>query len=407
MSTAGEYGADRLPGATPRGTSQLPPGRGDSPAPLDRAARWRLLLGERASPAAGDPDHTRLDGDWAAADAVVDELYEDDRRGGMARSTTKLTAWLGRLRAAYPPEAVTLMQRDAIERYGLTQLLAEPEILDTLEPDIHLAATLMQLGRLLPERARATAERVVADIARRLAAQLEEPLLRTARSALASAELRSRDKPTRHTDWGRTVLANLKHYRPELGTVVPERFVNRQPRGRGLRNVHLLVDQSASMATSAIHAALCASILARLPALRVRLVAFDTELADLTDLLTDPIETLFGVQLGGGTDIHRALRYEERFVREPRRSLVVLISDLFEGGSRGGVLRRARALVDAGARVICLLALSDEGRPSYDRELAAALAQVGAAVFSVTPEAFPEMMGAALRGESLGRFAAG
>ena len=396
-------------GASGRGDQATVPGRGELPgglAELDRPTRWRLFLGADASPAPDEPGHVDLDGEWAAADAVVDELYEQRRRGGLARSPAKLSRWLGRLREAFPPEAVTLMQRDAIERYELRALLAEPEILDTLEPDIHLAASLLQLGKLLPDRARAAADRVVADIARRLTAQLEEPLLRAVRSALASPTLRTEGKPSRHTDWGRTLLANLRHYRPEVAAVVPERFVNRVPRGRGLRNVHILVDQSASMATSAIHAALAAAVLARVPALRVRLVAFDTEVADLTGLLADPVQTLFGVQLGGGTDVNRALRYESDFLTEPRRSLVVLISDLYEGGSRGGVARRVRDLVAGGTRVICLLALSDAGRPAYDKTLAAALAEVGATVFSTTPALFAEMMGAAIRGEDLSRFGA-
>ena len=387
-------------GATPHPEAGLPP----DPAILSPAQRWRLLLGEAASPQADEPGHAQLADDWQAADEVVSELYDDDRRGGLARSTTRLTKWLGELRDAYPPEAVALMQRDAIERYEITQLLAEPEILDTLEPNVHLAATLLQLGKLLPAKARATAERVVAEIARKLARQLEEPLLRAVRSALASAELLRKSRPTAHTDWHRTILANLKHYQPALGSIIPEHFVNRQARGRGLRQVHLLIDQSASMATSAIHAALAAAVLARLPALRVRLVAFDTEVADLTDLLADPVETLFGVQLGGGTDIHRALRYEEQFITSPRESLVVLISDLYEGGSKGGVVRRLQALLEGGVRVVCLLALSDEGRPNYDQAFAKTLSELGAVVFSTTPALFPEMMAAALRGEGLERF---
>lgn len=389
---------------TPKSDARL---HEDAPDLLDRAQKWRLVLGERGSPPESDPARAQLNEDWKAADQVIDELYEADKRGGLAKSSTKLTKWLGQLRQSYPPEAITLMQRDAIERYELTRLLAEPEILETLEPDVHLAATLLQLGRLLPEKARAMADRVVADIASRLAKKLEEPLLRAVRSALASGELRTQAKPSRHTDWGRTVLANLKHYQPSLKTIIPERFVNRQAKGRGLRNVHLLVDQSASMATSAIHAALAAAVMAKLPSLRVRLVAFDTELADLSDLLSDPVETLFGVQLGGGTDIHRALRYEEQFIESPTESLVVLISDLYEGGSKGGVVRRMQAMIDSGVKVICLLALSDEGRPSYDQAFAKTLTELGAVVFSTTPDAFPDMMAAALRGESLARFGQG
>ncbi len=400
MSRTSEFG-DTTNIGTPKGEGQL---HVDAPDLLDRAQKWRLVLGERGSPPQDDPAGVQLQEDWKAADQVIDELYEADKRGGLAKSSAKLTKWLGQLRSSYPPEAIQLMQRDAIERYELTRLLAEPEILETLEPDVHLAATLLQLGRLLPEKARAMADKVVEDIASRLAKKLEEPLLRAVRSALASGELRTHAKPNRHTDWGRTILKNLKNYQPSLKTIIPERFVNRQAKGRGLRNVHLLVDQSASMATSAIHAALAAAVMAKLPSLRVRLVAFDTELADLSDLLSDPVETLFGVQLGGGTDIHRALRYEEQFMQSPTESLVVLISDLYEGGSKGGVVRRMQAMIDSGVKVICLLALSDEGRPSYDQAFAKTLTELGAVVFSTTPDAFPDMMAAALRGESLVRF---
>ena len=374
---------------------------GDPPPELTVRQRWRLLLGEDAPPDQRDPLAGDLPAQWRQLDEVVGDLYEEDRRGSMARSSAKLTQWLGRLREHFPPESIEVMQRDALSRFGMTKLLTDPVILESLEPDVHLAATLIQLGRAMPDEARAKAEEIVGHIARQLTRKLEEPLLRSVRSAVAAAELRTRAKPTRHTAWPRTILRNLKHYQPSLGTVVPERFVNRAPLARGLRNVHLLVDQSASMATSAIHAALGAAIMAKVPALRVRLVAFDTEIADLTGLLHDPIETLFGVQLGGGTDIHRALRYEEAFVREPTRSLVVLLSDLYEGGSRAGTVQRVDDLLQAGVRVICLLAIDEAGRPNYDKALAAELAGLGASVFSTTPEAFAEMMGRALRGETV------
>ena len=383
----------------------MPPGgrlpATDLPA-LDLAQRWRLLLGEGPPPPdrpAGAPADEPLPGFWAEADAVVADLYEDDRRGGLARSSARVTEWLARLREHFPPESCTVMQRDALGRFGLTDLLRDPVILESLEPDVHLAATLIQLGRTLPDAARAKADEIVSRIAAELTRQLEEPLLRAARAALASAELRTRDRPSRHTAWPPTIRRNLKHYSPELGSIVPERFVERDPRARGLRDVHILVDQSASMATSAIYAALGAAVLTRVPALRVRLVAFDTEIADLTGLLHDPIETLFGVQLGGGTDIHRALRYEETYIREPARALLVVLTDLFEGGSRAGTLQRVDALVQSGVRVLVLLAINDAGRPQYDKALAAQLVELGATVFSTTPDAFPELMGRAIRGE--------
>ena len=365
--------------------------------------RWRLLLGEDG-PGERDPegDPTALPAQWQRLDEVVGDLYEEDRRGTMAKSSAKLTEWLGRLRENFPPESIEVMQKDALDRFGLTQLLTDPAILGGLEPDVHLAATLIQLGKAMPDATRAKAEQIIAHVARQLSRKLEEPLLRSVRSAIAAAELRTQSKPTRHTAWGRTILKNLKHYQPSLGTVVPERFVNRAPLARGLRNVHVLVDQSASMATSAIHAALGAAIMAKVPALRVRLVAFDTEIADLSGLLHDPVETLFGVQLGGGTDIHRALGYEEQYIREPSRTLLVLLSDLHEGGSRAGTVQRVDAMIQSGVRVVCLLAISEAGKPSYDKAMAGMLTELGASAFSTTPDAFAEMMGRALRGESVG-----
>ncbi len=384
------------PGGSTSGTGvRLPPG---APESLSIHERWRLLLGDTAGDPAGAAPLAELSPAWQQLDDVVGDLYDEDRRGGMAKSSARLTDWLGRLRENFPPASIEVMQRDALDRYGLTKLLTDPVILESLEPDVHLAATLIQLGKAMPDEARAKADAIVAHIARQLAQKLEEPMLRSVRAALASAELRTQSRPTKHTHWPRTIRRNLKHYQPALRTIVPERFVNRTALARGLRNVHILIDQSASMATSAIHAALGAAIMAKVPSLQVRLVAFDTEIADLSHLLHDPVETLFGVQLGGGTDIHRAMRYEEQFIREPTRSLLVLISDLYEGGSVAGTLQRVDTLVQSGVRVICLLAISDEGKPSYDKKLAEQIATLGASVFSTTPEAFPEMMAVALRG---------
>ncbi len=362
------------------------------------------MLGDAADPPLNPPPAQQaqaLPDYWSEADKVVSDLYEPDRRGSMARSSTKLSDWLGRMREHFPATSVDVMQRDALDRFELTTLLHDPVLLESLEPDIHLAATLIQLGKTLPDEARAKADLIVARIAQQLTLKLEEPILQAVRAALASANLRSEAKPSRFTVWPRTIQRNLKHYSVEHQTVVPERFVNRNPLARGLRNVHLLVDQSASMATSAIYAALGAAILTKVPSLHVRLVAFDTEIADLTGLLHDPVETLFGVQLGGGTDIHRALRYEEQFIREPARSLLVLITDLFEGGSRSGTVQRVDALIQSGVRVIVLLAINDEGIPLYDQRLAAQLRELGAAVFSTSPDQFADLMANAIRGHRM------
>ena len=176
---------------------------------------------------------------------------------------------------------------------------------------------------------------------------------------------------------------------------------------RPQREVVLCIDQSGSMAQSVVYASIFAAVMASLPAVSTKLVVFDTAVVDLTEKLDDPVELLFGVQLGGGTDINRAVAYCESLIREPRNTILVLISDLYEGGVEANLLARAQSLVGSGVQFITLLALSDEGAPAYDRELAAKLAALGVPSFACTPDAFPGLMAAAIRKDDVSAWAAG
>jgi Mg-chelatase subunit ChlD len=295
---------------------------------------------------------------------------------------------------------VRVLQRDAIDRLGLRALLLERETLAAVEPDVHLVADLLALAGVLPAEARETARlvvrRVVADLERRLAA----PLRQAVTGSLHRASKTRRPRPG-EVDWDRTIRANLKHYQPSYRTVVPQRLVGFGRRRAHLRDVILCVDSSGSMATSVVHAGVLASVLASLPALRTRLVVFDTAVVDLSEQLHDPVELLFGVQLGGGTDINRALAYCERLVERPADTLLVLVSDLFEGGNRDELLARVAALVHAGVQQVALLALSDDGAPSFDHRLAAQFAGLGVPAFACTPDLFPALMAAAINRDDL------
>jgi hypothetical protein len=160
------------------------------------------------------------------------------------------------------------------------------------------------------------------------------------------------------------------------------------------------------MATSVVYAGIFGAVLASLPAVRTRLVVFDTAVVDLTEELGDPVEVLFGTQLGGGTDINQALAYSQSYVRQPQDTILVLISDLYEGGSREEMLKRAAGLVESGVQMIVLLALNDDGAPSYDHGNAAALAAFGVPAFACTPDLFPELMAAAIERQDLAQWAA-
>ncbi|MEU7692867.1 VWA domain-containing protein [Microbispora hainanensis] len=361
----------------------------------ERLRRWRLVLGGAAE--------GTLEGVDARMDAALTALYDaqEQRGAGLGASAPRVARWLGDIRECFPAGVVQVMQKDAIERLDLTRLLLEPEMLEAVEPDVHLVGTLLSLSRLMPERARESARAVVRTVVRELEARLTRRTLTAVSGALDRSARTHRPRRTAEVDWNRTIRANLRNYLPERRTVVPSRLVGYARGQRAVqREVVLAVDQSGSMAASVVYAGVFAAVLASMRSLKTSFVAFDTAVADLTDRLHDPVEVLFGTQLGGGTDINRAVAYCERLVTRPAGTIFLLISDLYEGGPREEMLRRIAAMTAAGVQVIVLLALSDEGTPQYDHDNAAALAAMGVPVFACSPDAFPCLMAAAIERRS-------
>ncbi|WP_018543997.1 VWA domain-containing protein [Streptomyces sp. LaPpAH-108] len=374
-------------------------------AAAERLRRWRLVLGGEQADGTGHA----LAGRDAAMDTALTALYGKQDRGGkgsagggreraagLGGSVPSVARWLGDIRTYFPSSVVQVMQRDAIDRLGLAALLLEPEMLEAVEPDVHLVGTLLSLHQAMPETTRQTARAVV----RKVTEDLEQRLASRTRATLTGALDRSaRTGRPRHRDidWNRTIVANLKHYLPEHRTVVPERLVGYGRAARSVRKeVVLCVDQSGSMAASVVYASVFGAVLASMRSLSTRLVVFDTSVVDLTDQLDDPVDVVFGTRLGGGTDINRALAYCQSRITRAAETVVVLISDLYEGGIREEMLKRVAAMKASGVQFVTLLALSDEGTPAYDHEHAAALAALGVPAFACTPDRFPEVMAAAL-----------
>ena len=373
----------------------------------ERLRRWRLMLGGDAADGIG----LKLDKRDGTIDGCLSALYEPqgkgsrDRRGGLGASSPNVARWLGDIRTFFPQSVVRVMQQDAMERLNLRRLLLEPEMLATVEADVHLVADLLSLSGVMPARSKETARvvvrRCVEDIERRLA----EPM----RSAVVGALNRSvRNRRPRHKeiDWNRTIRANLKNYQPEYKTVVPEQRIGFGRKRAALRDIILCVDQSGSMATSVVYSGIFGAVLASLPAVATKVVVFDTAVVDLTEKLDDPVEVLFGTQLGGGTDINRALAYCQQLIARPEATIMVLISDLIEGGVRDNLLRRANEIVSSGVTLVTLLALSDDGAPMYDHANAAAMAALGSPAFACTPDLFPELIAAAIGKRSMAAWAA-
>ena len=377
--------------------------------PDERMHRWRLVLGEAgvAMP---------LNGVDARVDAALGALYDSDggggdgqgflrRQAGFGASAPRVARWLGDIRTCFPVSVVQVMQKDAIERLGLTRLLLEPEMLEAVEPDVHLVGTLLSLNRVMPEQARESARAVVRSVTRDLERRLSQRTRSAVTGALNRASRTNRPRRPADIDWDRTIRANLRNYLPEHRTVVPERLIGYARKQQAVtRDVILCLDQSGSMASSVVYAGVFGAVLASIRSLRTSVVAFDTSVADLTGQLSDPVDVLFGTQLGGGTDINQAVAYCQQLITRPAASIFILISDLFEGGNRDQMLRRIADMTAAGAQVIVLLALSDDGAPGYDHDNAAALAGLGVTAFACTPDAFPDLMAAAIERRDITRW---
>ncbi|MBC6994760.1 VWA domain-containing protein [Neolewinella lacunae] len=362
--------------------------------PHDYLRKWRLILGQQSDPdgAAGIPLPDRL----AGIDNTLEALYANqDRKAGLGSSSPNVNRWLGDIRKYFPTDTVHLLQRDALERLGLQRMLLEPELLETIEPDVHLIGTLLSLKNLLPERSRESARAVVLRVVRQIEALLKRPV----EQAIGGRRRQhNRNRKPRHADidWHQTIRANLRHYQPEYKTVLPVHLRGQARANAGLKHVILLIDQSGSMAASVVYAGVLSCILASIPSLRTQVVCFDTSVVNLTHELPDPLELLFAIQLGGGTDIGRALRYAETLNTNPRDTVLILLSDLFEGGSVEAMLASVRRLQQSGLTFLPLLALNDEGAPAYDRTVAAQLTELGLQPFASTPGAFAEVLARAL-----------
>jgi Mg-chelatase subunit ChlD len=370
----------------------------------ERWRRWQLALGV-------DDEQNELSDRDRRLNTALSALYDsgtEKRRGGLSASSPRVAKWLGDIREFFPTPVVQIVQKDAFERLNLKALMLEPEFLSTLEADVHLVADLIALRAAIPGKTLETARQVVRKVVDDLLRRLEHNTRETLRGALNRSQ---RTRRPRHADidWPRTIRANLRHYQPQHRTVVPETLVGhtRHTKSRAqLDHVILCVDQSGSMATSVVYSSIFAAVMASIPGLSTKLICFDTSIVDLTDQLADPVEVLFGVQLGGGTDINSALAYCETQVENPTKTHLVLITDLYEGGDAKSMLARASAIKQSGVNLIVLLALSDSGHPAYEARHAEGIASLGCAVFACTPDQFPSMMASALTGKDLRSWAA-
>lgn len=367
----------------------------------EQLKRWRLILGGAGAEGTG----FALSGQDLGMDKTLEALYDSDRSGGLGASSPNVSRWLGDIRTFFPSTVVQVMQQDALKRLNLTQMLFEKEMLENAEADVHLVATLMTLSRVIPDKTKDTARQVVRKVVDELLRKLSQP---TQQAIVGSLNRSVRNRRPRHNEinWHATIQKNLKHYQPDYKTIIPETRIGYGRKRNALKDVVLCLDQSGSMGTSVVYSGIFGSVMASVPAVKTKMVVFDTAVADLTEELDDPVDLLFGVQLGGGTDIHLALGYCQQIITRPLDTVLVLITDLYEGGSVEGMRKKAAELVTAGVQLVVLLALNDDGAPAYDHSNAQFLSNLGVPVFACTPDKFPDLMAAALSKQDISLWAA-
>ncbi|MCQ4087908.1 VWA domain-containing protein [Saccharibacillus sp. JS10] len=405
-----------------------PTDRNTDTSPEASVSRWRLILGEAAQNKLEDLSGAgglELTEEEKIMDAALAAIYDDTsgeglsqtgggagsgsvgnggqgRGAGSGKGSVNLSRWLGDVRNLFAEDVVSIIQNDAIERRGWKQLLFEPELLASVKPDIQMVGTLMSLRGKIPEHTKETARLLVKAVVDELMMRMKEDMQRAVTGALNKRQ---------HTplpslsglDWKRTIQRNLKHYDPERKLLIPERFYyfDRSRRSKEWK-VILDIDQSGSMAESVIWASVTGAIFASMPALDTKVVVFDTEVVDLSEQCAeDPVDMLFGIQLGGGTDINKSVAYCESYIEDPKKTLFIMVTDLYEGGNQAALVRRMREMRESGVRTLCLLALSDNGRPFYDERLAKQLSRDGTPCFSCTPAMLPDLVAGALQGQDL------
>jgi len=377
-----------------------------NPIKDERQRRWRLLLGNEADQL-GDPDG--LD---QRMDVALSALYEPgfDRNqaqplgAGHGKSMPRAARWLGEIKQLFPSSTVEIIQKDATKRLDIASLLQDPAFLDEVQPDVHLVAQLIELQRYVPDKAKQNARQLVQKLVDELMQRYHPPTEQAIRGALNRSTRNNRPRQN-EINWNATIRRNLKTYRPEHNAIIPERLVGYGRQKRRMKKMILCVDQSGSMATSVIYSSIFAAVLGSMPSLSTHLVVFDTAVVDMTEQLSDPVEVLFGIQLGGGTDINQAMQYCEDLVENPAETHLVLISDLCEGGNEKALLQTVKRLLDSGANLITLLALSDEGTPWFDKNMAGNFTAMGSPAFACTPDLFPDLMATALSRKDLREFA--
>lgn len=382
----------------------------------DRLRRWRLILGSEAQKRMeGMGDGPDLSQEDLMMDTALDAIYNRDMKfgfgggAGKGASSPQISRWLGDVRTLFDKDIVKIIQSDAMERCGLKQLIFEPKLLENIEPDMHMASMILTLKDQIPKKSKENAREFIRKIVEQINALLETDLKRAVTASI-NRKLHSPIPSASALDFQTTIRKGIKDYNTKLKKIIPQKYYFFERSATTAANkytVILDIDQSGSMGESVIYSSIMSCILASMSAIKTKVVAFDTNIVDLSEKCEDPIDLLFGFTLGGGTDIEKSIKYCTKYIENPKKTIFFLISDLEEGGNRAGLLRRLTQMKEDGVIVICLLAISDSGKPYYDANMAQRIANNGIPCFAAAPQMLPRLLEKAMKNEDMSEFATG
>lgn len=362
---------------------------------LSKEKRWRMILGPEADP----EQELDLTEDEGKIDAALSLLYDAPQNNLLRRSRVRLNEWLTDIRTYFPVEKTTFLQKEAISRLDIQHLLFEPETIAKLEPDIEIIKTILELKSLIPKDRLEEVKQLIERFAKEIEQKIQWDIQHTLFLHYAKAEP-SMHPPKRLVNWHRTIRQNLKYYQAELETIMIKKWYGHTFQSRGMPEIFILVDASASMSDTVIYSAIIGSILAQIPSIQTTLILFDTDVVDLSDQLSDIVELLFYIQLGGGTDISKALTYVKSKINQPEDSYVFLISDLFDNYNDQKVFNLLRSLRENQVHIHSILSMDGRGSLNYNKQLAQNLPSLQIPCYTTAPDNFAEVLRAALQSET-------
>lgn len=388
-----------------------------SPEQIDLLSRWRLVLGKDAErhgialQGGGAGQNGNAGDDLQRIEDLVGFLFEGgnsgsslgaappkERQGGPGASQMTVPRWVDEVSELFPNQVKEVMEKELVRRRGLSELLEKPELLEKIEPNQELVKTLLVHKDLLNPKARVLARKII----KQVVDQLKDKLKLQVETAITGALRRDRHSPRRvyrNLDLKTTVKRNLKNFDNDSNKLLVERlYFFASERKQKPWHIIVNVDQSGSMLDSAIFSAVMASIFHELPSIRTSLILFDTQIVDLSEKVGEPVDVLLSINLGGGTDITQSLQYAHQLVRQPGRTIVVTISDFYEGRDERDLIDQTKLMFDSGIRMIGLGALGYDARPEYNKVTAKKLRKAGMDILVCTPERLAEGIARIIRG---------